>query len=114
MFMKIKDIAKVCHQVNKAYCESRDDLTHSDWEDAPQWQRDTVIKGVVFHIGHPDASPSDSHKSWLEFRDEEGWKYGDKKSESLKTHPYFLPFDKLPKGQQSKDFIFKAIVDCLR
>jgi hypothetical protein len=49
----IEAIARVAHQVNKAYCESMGDLSQADWEEAPAWVRESVIAGVKFHIANP-------------------------------------------------------------
>ena len=37
--MNIKQIAKTCHEVNKAFCESIGDASQPSWNDAPQWQK---------------------------------------------------------------------------
>ena len=37
--MNNEDIARVAHQVNKAYCEALGDTSQPDWENAPDWQK---------------------------------------------------------------------------
>lgn len=32
-------IARVCHEVNRAYCQALGDNSQPTWEEAPQWQR---------------------------------------------------------------------------
>lgn len=110
----VEKIARVCHQVNKAYCESQKDDSQVDWEDAPEWQKKSAINGVSLHIENPDLSPSASHEAWLAEKERDGWKYGTKKSESLRTHPCCVSFEDLPLNQQAKDFIFKAVVNALK
>lgn len=73
-------IAKVCHEANRAYCESIGDTSQPVWETAPQWQKDSAVNGVQFHIDNPNAKPEDSHNSWLKQKEEEGWKYGEVKN----------------------------------
>jgi len=107
-------IAIVCHQANKALCEAFGDMSHVDWRDAPQWQRDSVIKGVKFRIENPDAPPSANHDSWLEEKRRTGWSYGDVKDAAAKTHPCFVAYDQLPPEQKAKDHVFKAIVAALK
>jgi len=112
--MNIEVIAKVCHQVNKAYCESQQDNSQKDWEDCPDWQIQSEINGVRFHIDNPDSGPEASHNNWLKQKKDEGWVYGPIKSESRKKHPCIVPFKILEPSQQAKDYIFKAIVDSLK
>jgi hypothetical protein len=42
------DIARVCHEVNRAYCTSLGDESQLPWDSAPQWQKDSAINGVRF------------------------------------------------------------------
>jgi len=107
-------IAKVCHQANKAYCESQGDLSQPDWIDAPDWQVQSAIAGVVFRLGNPDAGPDAMHNNWSADKIADGWVYGDVKDAEKKTHPCLVPFDQLPLFQQKKDKLFSAIVDALK
>jgi hypothetical protein len=108
--MTPEDIAKVAHEVNRAYCLAINDVSQVPWEDAPDWQKDSAIAGVHFHMTHPDAAPCDSHNSWLEQKQAEGWVYGPVKNAELKEHPCFVPYDQLPDEQKAKDYIYGAIV----
>lgn len=111
----IKQIAKVAHGTNRAYCESIGDFSQFEWKDAPGWQRESAIKGVVFHLdGHEIGCPplpSASHDSWLEEKRLAGWKYGPVKDPEKKEHPCFLPYDQLSIEQKMKDYLFAAIVE---
>lgn len=109
----IEKIAQVAHDVNMAYCQAIGDFSQTDWDNAPQWQKDSAIRGVEFHIRHPEAGPEGSHMSWFDQKAEEGWIYGEVKDPAKKTHPCMVPFYELPKEQQAKDFIFRAIVHAL-
>lgn len=108
--LEIEKIAKACHEVNRAYCLSLGDASQPAWEDAPQWQKDSVILGVKLHVNNPNASPQASHESWMDQKIADGWKYGPTKDPEAKIHPCFVPFEKLPVEQQAKDFIFRAVV----
>lgn len=111
---KFIEIAKICHQANKAYCENIGDNSQPNWEDAPQWQRDSAIKGVAYHMQTENSSPAQSHESWLKEKREAGWKYGPVKDPEKKEHPCFVPYEELPVEQKLKDYIFKAIVDAFK
>lgn len=107
-------IAVVCHQANKAWCESQGDQSQKDWAQAEQWQRDSAIKGVQFRIDNPNARHDAQHNSWMDEKVNDGWVYGEKKDAEAKTHPCIVPFDQLPKFQQQKDALFCAVVDALK
>lgn len=107
--MKIVDIARICHQVNKAYCESIGDKSQVDWDAAPEWQRESAKLGVKFHLENKELPPSASHESWLKEKERDGWKYGPIKDADKKEHPCFVPYDQLPTDQKAKDYIFTAI-----
>lgn len=112
--MKVEFIAKVAHQVNKAYCESIGDFSQPSWEEAPKWQRDSAVAGVKYHIENPGVTPEDSHKSWLNFKKEDGWKYGSVKDPEKKEHPCFVPYEELPIEQRTKDYLFKEVIEQLK
>jgi hypothetical protein len=107
------DIARVCHEVNRAYCESLGDISQPIWEEAPEWQKQSALVGVALHLEHPKASPSASHDSWWSQKIHDGWRYGPVKNAEQKTHRCMVPFAELPREQQAKDYIFRAIVHAL-
>jgi len=111
---KIEPIAKVCHEANRAYYLTIGDRSQLPWEGAPEWQKDSAKKGVMFHLEHLQTAvsvpPSASHDSWLAQKRAEGWKYGPTKDPEKKEHPQFLPYNELPAEQRMKDYLFGAIV----
>ena len=111
--MTHEEIARVAHEVNRAYCQSLGDFSQPAWEDAPEWQRSSAKLGVELHTSG-DFGPEASHESWMKQKIEDGWVYGPEKNPEAKTHPCIVPFDQLPREQQAKDFIFRAIVHALR
>lgn len=109
-----ENIAMVCHQANKAWCEINGDHSQKDWADAEEWQRESAIKGVQFKIDNPDAGHDAQHNSWMKEKVDQGWVYGEVKDAEAKRHPCIVPFDQLPEFQQKKDALFCAIVDALK
>jgi len=107
--MKIEDVAKICHEANKALCETQGDNSQKSWDDAEQWQRDSAIKGVQFKIDNPDASPEEQHESWCKAKLDDGWVYGPAKDAELKHHPCLVNYAELPADQQAKDHLFVGI-----
>lgn len=111
--MTIEEIARVCHEVNRAYCAALGDNSQVAWESAPDWQRESAANGVRLHLTHPDSTPADSHENWLAEKVADGWVFGVTKDADAKTHPCVVPFAELPVEQQAKDFIFRATVKAL-
>ena len=109
----LQQIARVCHEANRAYCAALGDHSQVAWEDAPEWQRESAVEGVKFIIENPRAGPDSSHRSWLEQKEADGWKYGPVKDPAKKEHPCFVPYEELPVEQKAKDYIFGAIVRAL-
>ena len=107
-------IARVAHDVNRAYCQSLGDNSQPKWNDAPQWQKDSALLGVELHLNNPNAGPQASHESWMKQKIEDGWAWGPEKDAELKTHPCLVEFAELPKEQQAKDFLFRGVVHALR
>ena len=110
----VEFIARVCHEVNRGYCQALGDTTQLPWEEAPLWQRSSAMKGVELHLSNPNAGPQASHESWMAQKIAEGWVYGEKKDPANRTHPCLLPFDSLPVEQKAKDHIFRAVVHALK
>lgn len=108
--LTIPEVAKLAHEINKAYCEAIGDKSQPSWEDAPDWQKESAMKGVQFHADNPNATPENSHESWMKQKKEEGWKYGKIKDAEKKEHPCFLPYEKLPVEQRVKDYLFRQVI----
>lgn len=112
--MSPQEIAKVCHQANKAFCETQGDFSQADWDQAPDWQRQSSINGVKAHLDSGlTMKPEDSHISWMNEKLADGWGYGKMKDPVRKTHPCIMPYSQLPEFQRQKDYLFTAIVHAL-
>lgn len=106
----VAQIAKVCHEANRAWCQTLGDLSTPTWESATQAQRDSMITGVLFRLNNPGASAGASHDAWMKSKVCAGWTLGIVKDEAIKQHPSLVPFDQLPLSVQTKDFLFAGIV----
>jgi predicted CxxxxCH...CXXCH cytochrome family protein len=109
----VERIARVAHEANRAYCHSTGDDSQPAWEDAPDWQWESAMAGVCFHLANPGAGPEASHESWLAQKAAAGWTYGPVKDPQKKEHPCFVPFADLPIAQQRKDWLSRAVVHAL-
>jgi hypothetical protein len=103
-------IARTCHEVNRAYCVGvMSDHSHQPWDESPDWQRESCYEGVLKHYENPTFTPEDSHRSWMAKKVDEGWVFGNLKSETEKTHPCLVPYHTLHIHDRTKDAIFSAI-----
>lgn len=106
-------IAEICHEANRAICESLPDpatTTPPIWDLCPRWQQASILAGVRFVLENPEGSPQETHESWSADKISHGWKYGAVKDGDAKTHPCLVPYGDLPAHQKAKDFVFRAIV----
>ncbi len=106
-------IARVCHEVNKAYCEAIGDFTQLSWADAPEWQRESARKGVQYALDNPTVTPEQMHQAWMGDKIAAGWVYGEVKDPHTRTHPCLVPYAELPERQRTKDHLFRAVVQQL-
>lgn len=104
-----ENIARTCHEANRAFCISQGDTTQPHWEDAPEWQKESARAGVRLHL-HAYASVEQSHESWMKQKTDDGWVYGETKDAEKKTHPCIVPYSELPPEQRFKDYLFRSIV----
>ena len=111
---KIEQIARVCHEANKAWCDANGDYSQPEWLNAPDWQKESAILGVKFKLANPDAGNDAMHNSWLVEKEKDGWVYGEEKDAEAKTHPCMVAYEELPEFQKKKDALFAAIVTALK
>lgn len=110
----IERIARACHEVNRAYCQSIGDNSQPPWSEAPDWQRKSARLGVAGILEGSITKPEDSHASWMKTKYEDGWKYGAVKNPDTKEHPCLVPYVELPAEQRVKDALFFAVVSSLQ
>jgi hypothetical protein len=107
---QIETIAKICHEANKAYCESLGDFSQLPWDSAPDWAKESAFMGVKAILADPGMTPRESHERWLKHKQMYGWTWGNKKDVEKKQHPCFVEYDELPREFKVKDYLFGNIV----
>jgi len=110
MKLRVEGIAKIAHEANRAYRDEIGEDPGPSWVDAPDWQKESVIDGVLGWLQGSIDTPEDSHQSWLDLKIENGWEYGPVKDPEAKTHPCLMPYADLPEEQKLKDSLFSTIV----
>jgi hypothetical protein len=115
--MKADEIARVCHEANRALQIIQNDPgipVSAPWNGLDPETRQSAIDGVLFRIENPDTTPERSHQNWCDFKLANGWTVGPVKDETLKQHPLLVPYSELPAEAKVKDELFVAVVDALR
>ena len=83
----IYNIAMVCHEANRAWCAANGDHSQPHWDNAPDWQTRSAILGVRHALAFPDATPAESHMDWMDAKFDDGWVYGEEKTQLPKHTP---------------------------
>ena len=108
---RFEKVARVCHEVNRFWCEANGDMSQRPWMDAEDWQRDSTCRGV--QVALDGATPEEQHEAWCQDKLEDGWVYGLVKDEIEMTHPSLVPYGNLPETERVKDELFVMVVRVL-
>lgn len=107
-----EQIARVCHEANRAWCEANGDTSQVSWDEAEDWQRQSALTGVQAVLDGT-GDPHSLHEKWCEDKIADGWTFGQVKDAEAKTHPCLVDYDELPPEQRAKDELFLAVVSSL-
>lgn len=102
--------AHAAHELNRVFCEFIGDPVSEPWDESPDWQKESVLNGVLAIVRNPGLTPSEGHQSWIDEKCKNGWVYGLEKDVEKKTHPCLVPYKELPAEQKLKDSLFGIIV----
>lgn len=107
----VQAAAAAAHEANRAYCRFLGDFSEFHWERIPDWQRESVLLGVLNAAYRRDPpTPEESHNCWMRHKKDTGWVWGPKKDEEKKEHPALVPYSDLPPEWKKKDQLFLAVV----
>lgn len=112
--MHAEDIARVAHEANRAFCEAHGDNSQVPWDQAPDWQKESAVEGVISVLVGRVNSPEESHQAWVRHKKENGWTYGPVKDPDRREHPDLVPFCVLPDKERAKDTLFINVVLALK
>lgn len=109
----VERIAKVAHEVNRAYCAASGDDSQASWDKAPDWLKECAVDSVKNHL-NIEMTPRESHEAWVKHKLAAGWSWGMTKDYNTLNHPCLIPYDSLPLTQRIKDYLFGAIVRAMK
>lgn len=104
-----REIARVCHEANRALQEIGGDECPSLPGDTGDAEAHAVTAAGIRAILE-GATPEQMHEAWARTREAQGWRFGPRKDSRAKTHPWLVPYGNLPESQRVKDRVFAAVV----
>lgn len=85
------------------------------WEERDIKFRQNMIMAVSRQCSKSRmTSPKKLHDDWVRAYKEMGWKYGKKRDVLKRTHPDMVPFEKLGRKEQEKDWVFFMLCEIVR
>lgn len=104
-----EEIARVCHEANKAMQYVQGDPCPSQpWDAEPEWVKEGTINMVrLVRLGY---TAKDMHNEWRERYHKDGWVRGDIKDYVAKTHPCLVEYYELPRIQRDKSEVIRGII----
>ncbi len=85
------------------------------WQCRDEKFRRNMIRAVARQCGKRRLkSPKQLHDAWVRAYERMGWKYGEVRNPELKTHPDMVPFNKLGRLEQEKDWVFFMLCEIAR
>lgn len=85
------------------------------WNERDFRFRENMIKAVARQCGPRRlTSPKKLHDEWVKAYERMGWRYGKTRDTEKKTHPDMVPFHKLGRKEQEKDWVFFMLCEIAR
>jgi hypothetical protein len=103
-------LAEAAHEANRILCLALNDTSQPPFDEAPEWQIESALKGVFKIHEDPSTTPAQSHASWLSEKELTGWTWGPVKDPAKKQHPCMVPYEALPMMQRLKDCLYGLVV----
>jgi hypothetical protein len=107
----ILTMAKNIHELISLYRNLNSGEYIRSWDECTKEHKNSLIKGVIFRIEHPDAEIASLQGHRISVNAERGWKYGKKYSEEDRTNPDLASYDMLPENRKTELQLFMLAVD---
>lgn len=101
--------AKVAYAVVFAYGKSIGDDVIS-WDDLSGYRKSLYLSEVRIISENPSITTEVNHVLWCSMMKKDGWKYGEKEDETIKTHPYIVPYSEMSINLQIEETLFLSAV----
>jgi len=95
VLMTDEQIAHVCYEANRAYCDAINDLVPTRWDDLADDLKQSAIRGVQFTLQNA-STPQLQHEAWRTERIAQGWVHGPVLDRAQKIHPNLIDYNDLP------------------
>lgn len=102
-------IARIGHEVNRAYCQELGEEAHPQWTAILGSERALVRKAAEGVLNGTFATLEDQHEAWRQARVDAGWTWGNAKDVEHKISPALVPWADLPASQRAKSAIFRQV-----
>ncbi|SIT50472.1 hypothetical protein BN2476_830043 [Paraburkholderia piptadeniae] len=107
--MNVTQVARVVHEVERAYRMSVGETEVPSWEKASAQAREGAIFSVRAVAGG-FMTPESTHEQWVREMTRLGWSRGDALDTEAKTHPHLIEYAALPREVQTRDALMVAVV----
>lgn len=92
--MKTKQIAIACHNAHNVLCKYND-MKVTPWEQKSKEHQKIVENSVKKILSGKIGNPEEAHENFVTKKESEGWSYGVRYSEKLKTNQRLCSWDEL-------------------
>lgn len=106
--MKAKQIAIACHNAHNVLCKYND-MRVTPWEEKSKEHQKIVQNSVKKILSGKIGSPEEAHENFVAKKTSEGWSYGVRYSEKLKTNQRLCGWDELASLDKQFEEIFFAV-----
>jgi hypothetical protein len=107
----INDIARICHEANRALCKALGDRVLPEWDALDNETQGITIRGVRYVLEpFTERSLHEMHERWRVDKIMHGWTYGEVIDDLKKTHKNMVSYADLPIEQKGKDALFLNVV----
>jgi len=110
--MDIDGLSQIVHLIQMVYA-STITVNQAGWLAMAPEDQMLTINGVNHVLNEPDITPEQLHAIWVAAKAENGWRCGNQKCDTQKTHPCMCQYPSLPIEEQIKPRLFVAIVNAM-
>ncbi len=107
--MNVTQVARIAHEVNRAYCESVGLGKRLPWDEVSPHDRDAAVMNVTA-MARGFHTPESLHEAWCREMALNGWSHGKTYSPREKAHPMLMPYGELPIEARLCDALFLGVL----